>query len=146
MSSVTRSTWLAAALYTGLVLGSCRTADKREAEAEASALRAPSPTDAQPSATTCGSSGSPDCPLQHWMKATLQTYQRARDYEHLSRAFHELAEHAPEGYADWQTQAEHGAELAEQHDADAIKHACKACHDAHRSRYRRERRAAALWE
>jgi hypothetical protein len=131
---------MAAALDAGIALGGCHTTEKMEAE-----VSAVTRTETQPSAAGCGSTGSPDCPLQRWMKATLQAYQRGRDDERLSRAFHELAEHAPEGYADWRMRAEHGAELAAKHDPDAVKQVCKDCHSAHRSRYRTERRAAAIW-
>jgi hypothetical protein len=94
---------------------------------------------------SCGRLGLPDCPLQSWMKSTMQAYQRASDYDRLSRAFGELARHAPTGYADWQVQAQRGAELAEKRDDAALKQACKNCHDAHRARYRKERRGEPLW-
>lgn len=79
------------------------------------------------------------------MKGTLQAYQRAADYERMGHAFSELAQHAPAGYATWQSLAERGATLAASKDDAAIKQVCKDCHQSHRAHYRRERRAAPVW-
>jgi hypothetical protein len=75
------------------------------------------------------------------MKATLQTYQKANNYGRLARAFEDLAQHAPANYEGWQDLANRGAEAARNQDEAAVRAACKTCHDEHRARYRRERRA-----
>lgn len=89
----------------------------------------------------CGATGQPDCPLQNWMKATLQTYQKANNYDKLARSFDDLAKHAPASYERWADLASEGAAAARKQDVAAVRAACKTCHDEHRARYRRERRA-----
>jgi hypothetical protein len=96
-------------------------------------------------APRCGDKGLPDCPLQRWMKGTMQTYQRAGDHARLAGAFRELAEHAPSGFESWKSQAERGAQLALDKNDDGVKQICKDCHNEHRSRYRKELRGAPLW-
>ena len=93
----------------------------------------------------CGSKGQQDCPLQGWMKSTLQTYQRAKDHPRLTAALGKLAEHAPEGYGEWKAMAEAGARAAQAQDDTAISKSCKACHNEYRSRFRKERRAQPLF-
>jgi hypothetical protein len=93
----------------------------------------------------CGRSGLPDCPLQGWMKATLQAYQRAADYDRLGQALAKLAKHAPRDYAGWQDIAARGAHAAQNRDGAALRQTCKDCHTLHRARYRRELRALPLW-
>lgn len=89
----------------------------------------------------CGGTGQPDCPLQHWMKATLQSYQKANDFDRLARSFDDLAQHAPENYARWRDLSAEGGAAARKQDVAAVRAVCKTCHDEHRARYRRERRA-----
>jgi hypothetical protein len=93
----------------------------------------------------CGSKGQPDCPLQGWMKSTLQTYQRAKDYARLEKALSQLAEHAPEGYGEWKALAEAGLQAAHAQDETAVSKSCKACHTEYRTRFRKERRAQPLF-
>jgi hypothetical protein len=93
----------------------------------------------------CGQTGSPDCPLQRWMKSTLQTYQRAGDHARLARTLNELAQHAPAGYPGWKAIAERGAQAASRNDDDALRQICKECHQNYRARYRKDSRAAAIW-
>jgi len=92
----------------------------------------------------CGGKGQPDCPLQSWMKSTLQPYQRENNFPRLERAFEDLAQHAPADYAHWSELASGGAEAARNKDEAGVRAACKQCHDQLRSRYRRERRAEQL--
>jgi hypothetical protein len=113
-----------------------------------SASSQPAPANAaQPSAAepACGRTGLPDCPLQNWMKATLQTYQRAADYERLARSLGELAEHGPADYAGWQALTGRGVEAAHAKDDASLRQVCKDCHAQHRARYRRELRSRAVW-
>jgi hypothetical protein len=96
-----------------------------------------------PTPVACGGAGLPDCPLQQWMKATLQTYQREADFGRLARALDELQVRAPAGYAHWSERASGAASAARKRDAAGVRAACKHCHDEHRAQYRRERRNAA---
>jgi hypothetical protein len=128
----------------GLVstLGAC-------AESKPPAGQANEPTVAQGSASaaagSCGKTGQPDCPLQSWMKATVQAYLKAGDAERLAAALDTLAEHEPNGYAGWQDAARRGAQAARSGDMLAAKAECKRCHDDHRSRFRAEQRATRLF-
>jgi hypothetical protein len=132
------------ALYLSMMLGAACWSGCGSPQKAAAVEQPPEQVPAAASGT-CGSKGQPDCPLQRWMKSTLQTYQRAGDYERLARAFGELGAHAPAGYDSWKTQAEHGAQLAAKQDADGIKQVCKDCHQEHRARFRKERREAPAW-
>jgi hypothetical protein len=131
-------------LSLGLVgtLGGC-------AESKPSAGLANEQTVAQGSASaaagSCGKTGQPDCPLQSWMKATVQAYLKAGDAERLAAALETLAEHEPNGYAGWHDSARRGAQAARSGDLLAAKAECKRCHDDHRSRFRAERRAIRLF-
>jgi hypothetical protein len=93
----------------------------------------------------CGTDGQPDCPLQRWMKSTLQTYLRNQQYERLGPAFEELAALDMSAYPKWQAFAAAGQRAAGERDGMAVKQSCKGCHDAYRSRYRRERRDHAVF-
>lgn len=102
----------------------------------------------QPSATaaaSCGGKTQPDCPLQGWMKSTLQPYQREKDFARLATELAKLAEHAPEGYANWKETALAGVAAAKQKDETAVSKNCKSCHNEHRTRFRKERRAEPLF-
>jgi len=93
----------------------------------------------------CGDKGLPDCPLQSWMKANLQSQLNAGDTERLARALDQLAKRAPAGFDDWSASATKAAEAARRHDIPAIKAECKSCHDRDRSRFRAELRKTALF-
>jgi hypothetical protein len=99
----------------------------------------------QPAAAACGGTGLADCPLQQWMKATLQTYQRAGNYERIVGSMQELRAHAPAGFDGWADLAARGAQAAQKQDAAALRQVCKDCHETQRARYRRERRAVPLF-
>jgi hypothetical protein len=128
----------ASALALTAALFGCDGASGARAERETTATSASTPT----VAPTCGQKGQSDCPLQNWMKATLQPYQREGNFGRLARAFEELAEHAPQNYGRWADLAHEGAEAARKQDAGAVRTVCKNCHDELRARYRRELRAA----
>jgi hypothetical protein len=95
-------------------------------------------------ATDCGSAGQADCPTQHWMKATLQAHLRNKDYKRLEAALHELAARQPAGYDGWSSLAEQAADAARSGQHQAVRQACKQCHDDHRARFRREDRGMQL--
>lgn len=79
------------------------------------------------------------------MKSTLQTYQREKDFARLATELEKLAAHAPEGYANWKETALAGAAAAQQKDETAVSKNCKSCHNEHRTRFRKERRAVPLF-
>jgi hypothetical protein len=111
---------------------------------EAAAARAePRPEAAV--AASCGSAGLPDCPLQIWMKATLQAHMRRHDYERLGPALEELGKKAPAGYAGWAESSAEGAAAAARKDESGVSQSCKTCHDQHRDRYRKELRGQAVF-
>jgi len=95
-------------------------------------------------AARCGGEGEPECPTQHWMKATLQAYLRTRDFNRLEASFKSLAERAPKGYDGWQRMAEDGASAAKAKDEGRIRSTCQECHDQHRARFREELRSVEL--
>lgn len=99
----------------------------------------------EPAAASCGSGGAPDCPLQLWMKATLQAHMRRHDYERLGTALEELAKKEPLGYSGWAESAAQGAAAAARKDEAGVSQSCKTCHDQHRERYRRELRGWAVF-
>jgi hypothetical protein len=96
-------------------------------------------------AASCGGKTQPDCPLQGWMKSTLQPYQREKNFGRLATELKKLAEHAPEGYANWKETALAGVAAAEAKDDTAVSKNCKSCHNEHRTRFRKERRAEPLF-
>lgn len=94
----------------------------------------------------CGNPGQPHCPLQEWMRATLQTYLIREDASNLPRlatALDKLVNASPAEYPNWGSLARRGAEAARRHDFPALKAVCAGCHDAYRTDFRgrmRERR------
>jgi hypothetical protein len=111
---------------------------------EAAAARAEPRAEAA-EAASCGSAGLPDCPLQLWMKATLQAHMRRHDYDRLGAALEELAKKAPPGYAGWAESSAEGAAAAARKDEAGVSQSCKACHNQHRDRYRKELRGQAVF-
>jgi hypothetical protein len=114
-----------------------------------SAAAPPAPA-AAPSAgsapvTACGSKGLPDCPLQAWMKATLQAYLTAGDTARLATALDELASHPPDGFANWSATAKAGADAARGGDVAKVRAECQTCHEEHRTVFRKQIRTARLF-
>jgi hypothetical protein len=135
---------LSLVLTLGLAMG-CAGGDAAPAGEISSELTTAAKASLNRAVVACGDRGLPDCPLQEWMKATLQAYQRAGDFERLARSLQELESHAPAGFPGWAATAAAGVEAAQKHDAPALRLTCKNCHDTHRTRYRRERRAEPLF-
>ena len=102
------------------------------------------PTPVVPAPSRCGSEGEPECPTQHWMKATLQAHLRTRDFNRLEASFASLAARAPASYDGWQRMAEDGARAANAKDEGRVRASCQECHDRHRSRFRAEMRSVEL--
>lgn len=121
-------------LLSSLLSPGCRTSTA-SAEAGAPAL-AP---------TACGSPGEADCPTQRWMKATLQAHLRSSDYQRLASALGQLSEHAPVGYDSWSELSSRAADAARAGDEQGVRAGCKDCHEAYRSRFKRELRQKPLF-
>jgi hypothetical protein len=103
------------------------------------------PPPPQAKVAECGSKGQPDCPLQGWMKATVQAYLNAGDKERLAASLTELSRHAPSGFDGWETAAKAGADAARAGNIGAVRAQCQACHQKLRGRYRAEMRSAKLF-
>jgi hypothetical protein len=93
----------------------------------------------------CGGADQPDCPTRRWMKATLQSYLRSRDFKRLETSFVSLAERAPEGFVGWNEIASAGATAARAGDETGVRRSCQSCHDQHRSRFRETDRQRELF-
>lgn len=106
---------------------------------------ATTPPAAAAASVSCGGKSLPDCPLQGWMKSTLQSYQKEKDYTRLATSLEKLAANAPEGYGTWKELALAGAAAALKHDDTAVSKNCKTCHNEHRQRFRKERRAEPIF-
>jgi hypothetical protein len=92
----------------------------------------------------CGAPGRPDCPLQSWMKANASQALGSGDFERMGRALQRIAGLAPPDYDGWRDIALNGASAASARNLEGVRGACKACHEEHRARYRKELRAHAL--
>ena len=141
MRALPSNVWLLLAFGAGCN-NTTRAIDSLEPAQSRVSVAAPSPV---PAAGSCGQKGLPDCPLQGWMKSTLQAYQRAGNYARLETAFQELGDHAPAGFDSWKTLAAQGAQAAKVKDDAATRRVCKDCHDQNRTRYRRELRTTPIW-
>jgi hypothetical protein len=124
-----------------LILG---TACEDSAAATASAPP-PASTQTAPAVAACGGKELPDCPLQGWMKSTLQAYMTAGDAGRLAKALDELGRHPPAGYANWSESAQAGAAAARAGDVTAVRAQCQACHEQHRAKFRADMRAVRLF-
>lgn len=115
--------------------------DTQVEKVAASPANAPA-SGAAPAVTACGKSGLPDCPLQSWMKATLQPTLKAGDLARLSDALDQLALAEPSGFSGWASAARAGATAARKGDVEGVRAQCRACHDQLRPRFRAEMRGA----
>ena len=101
------------------------------------------PSEGPDALPSCGSGGA-ECPMQRWMKANLQAFQRSRDYARLATAFEQLAELQPKGFDGWVESSRQGAEAAARKDDAGVSKSCETCHKAHRDSYRRTLRSQPL--
>ena len=101
--------------------------------------------DDTPANATCGKKPLPDCPLQKWMKENMKPAFDQHDMARLTQTFETVAAHPPAGFTGWDTIAKKGADAARQNDESTVKAQCKACHDEHRSRFKRELRDKPLF-
>lgn len=150
-----RSSLRAAFALLALLVGACNHAsagvekasgDERtgdEAGAVSAAGEATGRSGSSEGASSCGSGGA-ECPMQRWMKANLQAFQRSRDYARLAAAFGQLAELEPKGFHGWAESSRQGAEAAARKDDAGVSKSCETCHKAHRDSYRHALRSQAL--
>jgi hypothetical protein len=103
------------------------------------------PTRAPLPVTACGGKELPDCPLQGWMKSTVQAYLNAGDTTRLARALDELERHPPDGFAGWSASARAAAEAARAGDVPGVRTQCQACHEQHRANFRAQMRTVRLF-
>lgn len=138
-------TFCAAALLAALA-AACST--KAAAEGAPSSEGASGAVDKSAVATpgevqSCGP-GKAECPMQRWMKANLQAFQRSHDNARLAAAFEQLAEVEPSGYEGWAASARQGAEAAARGDDAGVSRSCETCHRQHRDTFRRTLRTKQL--
>lgn len=86
---------------------------------------------------SCGVKGMPDCPLQAWMKATLQSYVRSQKYDRIATSFERLSKVAPIGYEEWSKISAQGVKAAQQKNKAGVMASCKICHDTYRKEFRK---------
>lgn len=97
----------------------------------------------------CGRKGLPDCPLQGWMKANMNPPMKSSDWQGIAEALEHAAKLAPpdyakSGYTNWVSISEDGANAARAAELNAVKAACRGCHDQYKNKYRAEMRARPL--
>jgi hypothetical protein len=132
---------LGAALTTALALGGCKgwpPWPKLPADAAPADTRPPPAPDVAPDTKlACGGNGEPACPLEGWMETELSGPLQTKDWEHLGRSLRALVADAPAPFARWGEWASRGSAAARGRDGDAVRAACKGCHNAYRDDYRR---------
>jgi hypothetical protein len=93
-------------------------------------------------ASTCGDKLLPPCPLYAWMKKNTSPAMRAHDFDALATALEKVATFAPKqpGYVHWASISRDGAAAARVQNLDAVKAACRGCHDQYKDKYKKEMR------
>jgi hypothetical protein len=66
------------------------------------------------------------------------------DFAALSALLEEVGAGAPPGYANWASIAADGANAARAAEIDAVRAACRACHEQYADRYARELRSGPI--
>lgn len=97
-----------------------------------------------PAVSNCGKTGLPDCPLQAWMKSSLQANLKAGDLTRLAAGLDELAKVEPSGFDGWAVSARAAAAAARSGNVEGVRAQCRNCHDQLRPRFRAELRGARL--
>jgi hypothetical protein len=109
----------------------------------------------------CGAFGMPDCPLQGWMRQNMNPPMKAKDWQGMADALERAALLVPpdyvdgsadgrtsqtpkNGYANWVSIARDGANAARAAELDAVKAACRGCHEQYKKKYRKEMRLRPL--
>ena len=83
-------------------------------------------------------------PLRAWMRSNAQRPLVDGNLAAVTVAFERIETFAPPGYEGWAADATRGAAAARKGDQEALRAACKQCHDDFRERYRGEYRSRAL--
>jgi hypothetical protein len=91
-----------------------------------------------PAVPTCDG---PPCPLYYWMAAKPEAALVSADFSALAADLDAIVNFAPNGYPNWASIARDGAAAARIGDGDAVRAACRACHDQYRDRYKRDLRS-----
>ncbi len=110
----------------------------------ATATATPIPTTTPKPPPACGDKPLPPCPLYTWMKANTSPAISAADFDALDTALEKVATFAPPGYANWVSIAKDGADAARVQNLDAVKAACRGCHNQYKAKYKREMRDRAI--
>jgi len=102
-----------------------------------------------PDGGLCGTKGLPDCPLQGWMKQTMSPRIKSSDWAGLAEALDHVGTLAPPdykkaGYENWVTISQDGANAARAAEMNAVKAACRGCHEQYKTKYRAEMRTRPL--
>jgi hypothetical protein len=91
----------------------------------------------------CGSKDNP-CPLQKWMRANMGPALANGDMPGLAKALDQAVAFSPDPSWAWAKIAKDGADAARKGDAAGAKASCKACHDAHKDKYKAQFRTKAV--
>ncbi len=78
------------------------------------------------------------------MKAHTESDLASGDNAALASDFDKIATFAPSGYTKWASIAKDGATAAKASNTDAVKAACRGCHDQYKSKYKAEMRTRAI--
>lgn len=112
----------------------------------------PTPTPSLTPTPTTSSSAMADAgsfPLQVWMKQNMTPRMNAKDWQGMADSLERAATLAPPnyattGYVNWVSIAKDGANAARAADLEAVKAACRGCHEQYKKKYRTEMRARPL--
>jgi cytochrome c556 len=74
------------------------------------------------------------------MKANTSPAISAADFDALVAALDKVATFAPPGFPNWVSIAKDGADAARVQNLDAVKAACRGCHNQYRAKYKQEMR------
>jgi hypothetical protein len=90
----------------------------------------------------CGDKPLPPCPLYSLMKTHASPAIQAPDFDALAEVLQRIAALAPPdpGYPNWASIARDGADAAHAQTLDAVKAACRSCHQQYRAKYKQEMR------
>lgn len=99
--------------------------------------------------TTSSSAAAADAgsfPLQVWMKQNMTPPMNAKNWQGMADSLENAAKLAPPnyataGYPNWVSIAKDGANAARAADLDAVKAACRGCHQQYKDKYRAEMRS-----
>ena len=92
----------------------------------------------------CGDKPLPPCPLYAWMKANMSGPMNGQDFGELATAFDKAVLMAPAGYPNWASIARDGGSGARGQSLEAVKSACRGCHNQYKDKYKREMRARSI--